>query len=59
MKFDVLCRIDLRGVERDVDEIASRMGVTREEALRAAVAHYSSECVSTHGGGVETSLPEA
>ena len=49
MTLDILCEID--NIPDDdsaqLDAIAHDLGITREEAIRRAVAFYAAECVPT------------
>ena len=49
MTLDILCEVDIPDPDSaQLDAIAHDLGITREEAIRRAVALLAAECVPTH-----------
>ena len=49
MTLDILCEVDIPDPDSaQLDAIAHDLGITREEAIRRAVALLAAECVPIH-----------
>jgi len=52
MQLDILCEVTFPDAEdQQISEAAKRLGLTRDEVIRAAVKNFSAECVPTQGNG--------
>ncbi len=51
IQIQILCTPTFSADEmKQVDDVAKKLGLTREEFIRLAVTSFSAECVPTHSG---------